>query len=213
MNSLIVNEIFYSIQGESLSSGLPTIFIRLTGCPLRCQYCDTSYAFTEGKKKTFEKIIEEIKKYKCTDVTITGGEPLSQKNTKDFINLLVSDSYNVSRETSNAVSIKNINDSAIIILDIKTPDSNESDKNIIENYKFLKECDQIKFVICSKDDYQWAKNYINKYNLNGICNIIMSPSFGEMDIQVLAEFMLKDNLPARLQTQLHKLIWNDQRGR
>jgi len=213
MKSLIVNEIFYSIQGESLSSGLPTIFIRLTGCPLRCQYCDTSYAFTEGKKKTFEKIIEEIKNYNCTNVTITGGEPLSQKNTKDFINLLVSDSYNVSIETSNAVSIKNINDSAVIVLDIKTPDSNESDKNIIENYKFLKECDQIKFVICSKDDYQWAKNYINKYNLNGICNIIMSPSFGEMDIQVLADFMLKDNLPARLQTQLHKLIWNDQRGR
>ena len=213
MKSLIVNEIFYSIQGESLSSGLPTIFIRLTGCPLRCQYCDTSYAFTEGKKKTFEKIIQEIKNYNCTNVTITGGEPLSQKNTKDFINLLVSDSYNVSIETSNAVSIKNINDSAVIVLDIKTPDSNESDKNIIENYKFLKECDQIKFVICSKDDYQWAKNYINKYNLNGICNIIMSPSFGEMDIQVLAEFMLKDNLPARLQTQLHKLIWNDQRGR
>ena len=213
MKSLIVNEIFYSIQGESLSSGLPTIFIRLTGCPLRCQYCDTSYAFTEGKKKTFEKIIQEIKNYNCTNVTITGGEPLSQKNTKDFINLLVSDSYNVSIETSNAVSIKNINDSAVIVLDIKTPDSNESDKNIIENYKFLKECDQIKFVICSKDDYQWAKNYINKYNLNSICNIIMSPSFGEMDIQVLAEFMLKDNLPARLQTQLHKLIWNDQRGR
>ena len=213
MKSLIVNEIFYSIQGESLSSGLPTIFIRLTGCPLRCQYCDTSYAFTEGKKKTFEKIIEEIKNYNCTNVTITGGEPLSQKNTKDFINLLVSDSYNVSIETSNAVSIKNINDSAVIVLDIKTPDSNESDKNIIENYKFLKECDQIKFVICSKDDYQWAKNYINKYNLNSICNIIMSPSFGEMDIQVLAEFILKDNLPARLQTQLHKLIWNDQRGR
>ena len=213
MNSLIVNEIFYSIQGESLSSGLPTIFIRLTGCPLRCQYCDTSYAFTEGKKKSFEKIIEEIKKYKCMNVTITGGEPLSQKNTKDFINLLISDSYNVSVETSNAVSIKNINDAAIIVLDIKTPDSNESDKNLIENYKFLKKCDQIKFVICSKSDYQWAKDYINKYELNEICNIIMSPSFGEMDIQVLAEFMLKDNLPARLQTQLHKLIWNDQRGR
>ena len=213
MNSLIVNEIFYSIQGESLSSGLPTIFIRLTGCPLRCQYCDTSYAFTEGKKKSFEKIIEEIKKYKCMNVTITGGEPLSQKNTKDFINLLISDSYNVSVETSNAVSIKNINDAAIIVLDIKTPDSNESDKNIIENYKFLKKCDQIKFVICSKSDYQWAKDYINKYELNEICNIIMSPSFGEMDIQMLAEFMLKDNLPVRLQTQLHKLIWNDQRGR
>lgn len=213
MNSLIVNEIFYSIQGESLSSGLPTIFIRLTGCPLRCQYCDTSYAFTEGKKKSFEKIIEEIKKYKCMNVTITGGEPLSQKNTKDFINLLISDSYNVSVETSNAVSIKNINDATTIVLDIKTPDSNESDKNLIENYKFLKKCDQIKFVICSKSDYQWAKDYINKYELNEICNIIMSPSFGEMDIQMLAEFMLKDNLPVRLQTQLHKLIWNDQRGR
>jgi len=213
MNSLIVNEIFYSIQGESLSSGLPTIFIRLTGCPLRCQYCDTSYAFTEGKKKSFEKIIEEIKKYKCMNVTITGGEPLSQQNTKDFINLLISDSYSVSIETSNAVSIKNINDAAIIVLDIKTPDSNESDKNIIENYKFLKKCDQIKFVICSQSDYLWAKNYIDKYKLNDICNIIMSPSFGEMDIQVLAEFMLKDNLPVRLQTQLHKLIWNDQRGR
>ena len=213
MNSLIVNEIFYSIQGESLSSGLPTIFIRLTGCPLRCQYCDTSYAFTEGKKKSFEKIIEKIKKYKCMNVTITGGEPLSQKNTKDFINLLISDSYNVSVETSNAVSIKNINDATTIVLDIKTPDSNESDKNLIENYKFLKKCDQIKFVICSKSDYQWAKDYINKYELNEICNIIMSPSFGEMDIQMLAEFMLKDNLPVRLQTQLHKLIWNDQRGR
>ena len=213
MNSLIVNEIFYSIQGESLSSGLPTIFIRLTGCPLRCQYCDTSYAFTEGKKKSFEKIIEEIKKYKCMNVTITGGEPLSQKNTKDFINLLISDSYNVSVETSNAVSIKNINDATTIVLDIKTPDSNESDKNLIENYKFLKKCDQIKFVICSKSDYQWAKDYINKYELNEICNIIMSPSFGEMDIQMLAEFMLKDNLPVRLQTQLHKLILNDLRGR
>lgn len=213
MNSLIVNEIFYSIQGESLSSGLPTIFIRLTGCPLRCQYCDTSYAFTEGKKKSFEKIIEEIKKYKCMNVTITGGEPLSQKNSKDFIDLLISDSYSVSIETSNAVSIKNINYAAIIVLDIKTPDSNESDKNLIENYQFLKKCDQIKFVICSKSDYQWAKDYINKYELNEICNIIMSPSFGEMDIQMLAEFMLKDNLPVRLQTQLHKLIWNDQRGR
>ena len=147
------------------------------------------------------------------NVTITGGEPLSQQNTKDFINLLISDSYSVSIETSNAVSIKNINDAAIIVLDIKTPDSNESDKNIIENYKFLKKCDQIKFVICSQSDYLWAKNYIDKYKLNDICNIIMSPSFGEMDIQVLAEFMLKDNLPVRLQTQLHKLIWNDQRGR
>ena len=213
MKSLIINEIFYSIQGESITSGLPTIFIRLTGCPLRCQYCDTSYAFTEGDKKSFNQIIFEVEKYDCKNITITGGEPLSQKNTKDLIDLLIDHSYDVSIETSNAVSIRDINDSAIIVLDIKTPDSDESEKNIIDNYKILKSDDQIKFVICSNNDYEWAKSYIIKHNLHNICNIIMSPSYGQMDIKVLAENILKDNLPARLQTQLHKLIWNDQRGR
>ena len=213
MKSLIINEIFYSIQGESITSGLPTIFIRLTGCPLRCQYCDTSYAFTEGDKKSFNEIIIEVEKYDCKNITITGGEPLSQKNTKDLIDLLIDHSYDVSIETSNAVSIRDINDSAIIVLDIKTPDSDESEKNIIDNYKILKSDDQIKFVICSNNDYEWAKSYIIKHNLHNICNIIMSPSYGQMDIKVLAENILKDNLPARLQTQLHKLIWNDQRGR
>tara|TARA_B100001778_G_C18547245_1_gene611255 strand:- start:578 stop:1219 length:642 start_codon:yes stop_codon:yes gene_type:complete len=213
MKSLIINEIFYSIQGESITSGLPTIFIRLTGCPLRCQYCDTSYAFTEGDKKSFNQIIIEVEKYDCKNITITGGEPLSQKNTKDLIDLLIDHSYDVSIETSNAVSIRDINDSAIIVLDIKTPDSDESEKNIIDNYKILKSDDQIKFVICSNNDYEWAKSYIIKHNLHNICNIIMSPSYGQMDIKVLAENILKDNLPARLQTQLHKLIWNDQRGR
>ena len=213
MSSLIINEIFYSIQGESMSSGLPTIFIRLTGCPLRCQYCDTSYAFTEGNKKTFDQIINEINNYDCKNVTLTGGEPLSQKNSKDFINLLISLSYNLSIETSNAVSIEGINNSAIIILDIKTPDSHESDKNIPENYKFLKNNDQVKFVICSINDYEWAKEYINKFDLNNICNILMSPSSGEMDIRVLAEKMLQDHLQVRLQTQLHKVIWDNERGR
>ena len=213
MKSLIINEIFYSIQGESITSGLPTIFIRLTGCPLRCQYCDTSYAFTEGDKKSFNQIIIEVEKYDCKNITITGGEPLSQKNTKDLIDLLIDHSYDVSIETSNAVSIRDINDSAIIVLDIKTPDSDESEKNIIDNYKILKSDDQIKFVICSNNDYEWAKSYIIKHNLHNICSIIMSPSYGQMDIKVLAENILKDNLPARLQTQLHKLIWNDQRGR
>ena len=213
MNSLIVNEIFYSIQGESISSGLPTIFIRLTGCPLRCQYCDTSYAFTEGIKMSFDEIIAEIKKYDCMNITLTGGEPLSQKKTKDLVNLLVDFSYNLSIETSNAVSIEGINKSAIIVLDVKTPDSKESNKNIAENYRLLKKNDQIKFVICSINDYEWAKEYIIKYNLNNICNILMSPSFGEMNIKVLAEKMLKDNLRVRLQTQLHKVIWDNERGR
>ena len=213
MSSLIINEIFYSIQGESMSSGLPTIFIRLTGCPLRCQYCDTAYAFTEGTKKSFDEIISEIKQYNCENITITGGEPLAQKNTKELVNHLIDSSYKLSIETSNAVSIKGIHSSAIIILDIKTPDSNESDKNLVENYKLLKKEDQIKFVICSVSDYEWAREYIYIHKLDNICNILMSPSTGEMSIKTLAEKMLQDCLPARLQTQLHKLIWDDHRGK
>ena len=134
MNTLIINEIFYSIQGESLMSGMPTIFIRLTGCPLRCEYCDTAYAFNEGSKKKFDEIITEIEKYDCKNITITGGEPLSQKNTILLMNDLHQLSYNISIETSNAISIKNLNDKTIIILDIKTPGSKEESKNIIDNY-------------------------------------------------------------------------------
>ena len=212
MKSLMINEIFYSIQGESITTGLPTVFIRLTGCPLRCQYCDTSYAFTEGKKMMLNQVITAVKKFNCMNITITGGEPLSQKNTTDLVDILIDHSYNVSIETSNAVSIKGINNLAIIVLDIKTPDSDESEKNIIDNYNYLKKEDQIKFVICSIDDYEWAKCYIYKYNLSNICNILMSPSYGQMDIKILAEKILKDNLPIRLQTQLHKIIWNEQRG-
>ena len=213
MNTLIINEIFYSIQGESLSSGMPTIFIRLTGCPLRCQYCDTAYAFTEGSKKTFDEIIGEVRKFNCNNITVTGGEPLSQKNTIDLLTMLNDLSYNVSIETSNAVSIKKLDNKTIIILDVKTPASKESDKNIIDNYKYLKPIDQIKFVICDLDDYIWAKDYIFKYNLHKKCTILFSPSYGEMDIKTLAENMLKDNIPARLQTQLHKVIWSDERGK
>ena len=213
MNTLIINEIFYSIQGESLSSGMPTVFIRLTGCPLRCQYCDTAYAFTEGSKKTFDEIIDEVKKFNCNNITVTGGEPLSQKNTIDLLTMLNNLSYNVSIETSNAVSIKKLDNKTIIILDVKTPASKESDKNIIDNYKYLKPIDQIKFVICDLDDYIWAKDYIFKYNLHKKCTILFSPSYGEMDIKTLAENMLKDNIPARLQTQLHKVIWSDERGK
>ena len=157
MKSLMINEIFYSIQGESITTGLPTVFIRLTGCPLRCQYCDTSYAFTEGKKMMLNQVITAVKKFNCMNITITGGEPLSQKNTTDLVDILIDHSYNVSIETSNAVSIKGINNLAIIVLDIKTPDSDESEKNIIDNYNYLKKEDQIKFVICSIDDYEWAK--------------------------------------------------------
>ena len=213
MNTLIINEIFHSIQGESLSSGMPTVFVRLTGCPLRCDYCDTAYAFTEGSKKSFDQIVSEIEKYNCKNITVTGGEPLSQKNTILLINHLNDLSYNVSIETSNAISIKNLSHKTIIVLDIKTPGSKEEGKNIIDNYKYLKPDDQIKFVICDLDDYIWAKDYIFKYNLHKICIILLSPSYEKMDIKLLAENMLKDNIPARLQTQLHKVIWSNERGR
>ena len=213
MNTLIINEIFHSIQGESLSSGMPTVFIRLTGCPLRCDYCDTAYAFTEGSKKSFDEIVSEVEKYNCKNITVTGGEPLSQKNTILLINHLNDLSYNVSIETSNAISIKNLSHKTIIVLDIKTPGSKEEGKNIIDNYKYLKPDDQIKFVICDLDDYIWAKDYIFKYNLHKICIILLSPSYEKMDIKLLAENMLKDNIPARLQTQLHKVIWSNERGR
>ena len=213
MNTLIINEIFHSIQGESLSSGMPTVFIRLTGCPLRCDYCDTAYAFTEGSKKSFDEIVSEVEKYNCKNITVTGGEPLSQKNTILLINHLNDLSYNVSIETSNAISIKNLGHKTIIILDVKTPGSKEESKNIIDNYKYLKPDDQIKFVICDLDDYEWAKDYIFKYNLHKICIILLSPSYEKMDIKLLAENMLKDNIPARLQTQLHKVIWSNERGR
>lgn len=213
MQNLIINEIFYSIQGESLSIGIPTVFIRLTGCPLRCGYCDTTYAFNEGIKMSFKDILSKIKSFDCKNITVTGGEPLSQKNCSAFLDVLHELSYEVSLETSNAISIENINKETIIILDVKTPDSGESTKNIVKNYQYLKNTDQIKFVVCSLNDYKWSKEYIFKYNLHNICNILLSPSFGEMNIKTLAENILKDKLPARLQMQLHKIIWNDERGR
>jgi len=212
MNSLVVNEIFYSIQGESLTTGIPTVFVRLTGCPLRCSYCDTEYAFTEGKKMSFDEIISSINKYNCKNITVTGGEPLAQKNTLLFLDK-ISNSYEVSLETSNALSIKGINKNITIVLDIKTPNSNESNKNIIDNYKYLKKDDQVKFVICELEDYYWAKDYIFNNKLYKICNILISPSHGEMSLKRLADQILLDNLPARLQIQLHKFIWSDERGK
>jgi len=212
MNSLVVNEIFYSIQGESLTTGIPTVFVRLTGCPLRCSYCDTEYAFTEGKKMSFDEIISSINKYNCKNITVTGGEPLAQKNTLLFLDK-ISNSYEVSLETSNALSIKGINKNITIVLDIKTPNSNESDKNIIDNYKYLKKDDQVKFVICELEDYYLAKDYIFNNKLYKICNILISPSHGEMSLKRLADQILLDNLPARLQIQLHKFIWSDERGK
>ena len=213
MQSLIINEIFYSIQGESSRSGIPTIFIRLTGCPLRCSYCDTDYAFTEGRKYTFDKILDEIKKYKTNYITVTGGEPLSQTNTISLLKDICDKGYSVSLETSNGVLINNVDKRVSVILDIKTPSSKEEDNNIIDNYNFLKPIDEIKFVICNKKDFEWSVRYIDKHNLKDKCPILFSPSHNQMRLDDLADLVLENNLEVRLQHQFHKTIWGNLRGK
>lgn len=213
VNTLIINEIFHSIQGETSRTGLPTTFIRLTGCPLRCSYCDTEYAFTDGSKMSFDEIIKILKKYNSKYLTVTGGEPLAQKNVLLFLEKVCSLNYSVSIETSNCFDISTIDSRVSIILDIKTPASNESDKNKIENYRYLKPKDEIKFVICNKDDFIWAKEYISEHNLDNYCPVLFSPSYDEMPIAELAELIIEHSLNVRLQTQLHKVIWGNINGR
>lgn len=213
VNTLIINEIFHSIQGETSRTGLPTTFIRLTGCPLRCSYCDTEYAFTDGSKMSFDEIIKILKKYNSKYLTVTGGEPLAQKNVLLFLEKVCNLNYSVSIETSNCLDISTIDSRVSIILDIKTPASNESDKNKIENYRYLKPKDEIKFVICNKDDFIWAKEHISEYNLDNYCPVLFSPSYDEMPISELAELIIEHSLNVRLQTQLHKVIWGNINGR
>lgn len=213
MKSLIINEIFYSIQGETSRSGLPTYFIRLTGCPLRCTYCDTGYAFNAGSKMSFEEILSKLNRDTTKYITITGGEPLSQKNVQSLMKELCDLNYSVSLETSNAITIEDVDSRVSIILDIKTPGSLESDKNLISNYSKLKKSDELKFVICNQKDFEWAVDYIKKNNLSSICPIIFSPSYNQMPLSELADLILKNSLNVRLQTQLHKTIWGEVNGK
>ena len=213
MKSLIINEIFYSIQGETSRSGLPTYFIRLTGCPLRCTYCDTGYAFNAGSKMSFEEILSKLNRNTTKYITITGGEPLSQKNVQCFMKVLCDLKYSVSLETSNAITIEDVDSRVSIILDIKTPGSLESDKNLISNYSKLKKSDELKFVICNQKDFEWAVDYIKKNNLSSICPIVFSPSYNQMPLSELADLILKNSLNVRLQTQLHKTIWGEVNGK
>ena len=213
MKSLIINEIFYSIQGETSRSGLPTYFIRLTGCPLRCTYCDTGYAFNAGSKMSFEEILSKLNRNTTKYITITGGEPLSQKNVQSLMKELCDLNYSVSLETSNAITIEDVDSRVSIILDIKTPGSLESDKNLISNYSILKKSDELKFVICNQKDFEWAVDYIKKNNLSLICPIVFSPSYNQMPLSELADLILKNSLNVRLQTQLHKTIWGEVNGK
>ena len=208
-----INEIFYSIQGEAKNSGKPTIFIRTAGCPFRCSYCDTEYAFTEGNKFKISNIISKIKSYKTNYVTVTGGEPLAQKNTIILLSALLNNSYNVSIETSGLLDISDIPNDIEIVMDIKTPSSNEDSKNIKNNLSIIKKTDIIKFVVGNREDYEWSKDILIKNSLSNFKNIYFSPVHDVLNLSDLADWILSDNLNVTLQLQLHKYIWGDERGR
>ena len=212
-NQLRITEIFHSLQGESTTVGLPTVFVRLTGCPLRCQYCDTAYAFHGGKLKPLADIVAEIKAFACKYICVTGGEPLAQPNCIKLLETLCNEGHSVSLETSGARSIAEVDPRVMIVMDLKTPDSNESSKNMLSNLEFLKPTDQIKFVLCSREDYEWARRMIDEHQLVKRAHILFSPSFGQLNPTSLAEWIIEDHLPVRFQLQLHKILWEDTPGR
>jgi len=211
-NSLKITEIFYSLQGEARNTGLPTVFIRLTGCPLRCGYCDTAYAFSGGEWKSLDAIIGEVKKYNTTHVTVTGGEPLAQKNCIELLKQLADNGYDVSLETSGAIAVDAVDRHVVKVIDVKTPASGEESKNRIENFSCLSADDQLKFVICDENDYHWSKNFIKQHQLNNLCEILFSPAQDQLDAVTLAEWILNDQLNVRFQIQLHKYLWGDRQG-
>lgn len=213
MSDLRLTEIFYSLQGETRTVGLPTVFVRLTGCPLRCVYCDTEYAFHGGDKWTQQAVLEKVASFSPHYVTVTGGEPLAQKACWPLLSALCEQGYEVSLETSGAISVAGVDSRVVKVLDLKTPASGELQRNDYSNMALLTEHDQVKFVICDRADYDWARFKIDEYGLlDRLDEVLFSPSFEQLDATELAEWMLADNLQARLQLQLHKLLWNDAAG-
>lgn len=208
---LNINEIFYSLQGEAREVGLPTIFIRLTGCPLRCTYCDTEYAFKGNNLLSINDIIAKIKQYKTKLVCVTGGEPLAQINCHILLDRLVKENYQISLETSGSIDITEVNPSVSIVMDIKTPNSTEADKNRYENIEKLQVKDQLKFVIGSKPDFDWSVNILDKYPTQA--GVLFSPVFNLITPTQLADWILEQQLNVRLQLQLHKILWGDQQGK
>ncbi len=211
--TLRITEIFFSIQGESSFIGIPTVFIRLTGCPLRCHYCDTEYAFSGGSLLSIEQIFNQTSVYNTNHVTVTGGEPLAQENASVLLNYLLKAGYIVSVETSGAIDVSNLNPDIIKIMDLKTPASGEENKNLYSNIQYLNHNDEVKFVICDQNDYVWSKKMIKDYNLTGRCRVLFSPSSQQYSATHLANQIVEDQLPVRFQIQLHKILWNDAAGR
>lgn len=208
-----ITEIFYSLQGESINVGLPTVFVRLTGCPLRCQYCDTAYAFKGGKMQGFDEILTQIKAYHTQYICVTGGEPLAQKSGYDLIHFLCEHGYQVSIETSGARDISMVDSRAMLVMDIKTPGSLEVDKNLMSNLKHLKPTDQLKFVICHHEDYIWSRDWVLEHQKDLPKDIIFSPSYHQVEPRQLAEWILEDQLPVRFGFQLHKAVWGELPGK
>jgi 7-carboxy-7-deazaguanine synthase len=213
LDTLRITEIFYSVQGETRTVGLPTVFVRLTGCPLRCQYCDTAYAFHGGNKIAIDEILTEVKKYNAKYVTVTGGEPLAQKPCLSLLKRLCDENYEVSLETSGAMSVADVDQRVVKVLDLKTPGSGEESKNDWSNLSHLLPHDQIKFVICNETDYEWAKQILTQHDLADRCQVLFSPSYQQLPPGDLADWILRDQLPVRLQIQLHKYLWGDVTGR
>jgi len=213
MSGLQISEIFYSLQGESNTVGMPTVFVRLTGCPLRCDYCDTEYAFSGGEQMTVDAIVEKIATYDCRRITVTGGEPLAQKSCLELLTRLCDDGYSVALETCGALDISMVDSRVCKIMDIKTPGSGEVEKNLYSNIVHLSHDDQIKFVICDEADYNWSRQILQQQALAAKAEIIMLPAFGEQSAVDLAEWILRDRLPVRFQMQLHKQLWGDAKGK
>jgi 7-carboxy-7-deazaguanine synthase len=210
---LRISEIFFSLQGETRRIGLPTVFVRLTGCPLRCTYCDTSYAFSGGQNMSVADILEQVAGFAPRYVCVTGGEPLAQKNCLSLLTALCDAGYDVSLETGGALDIGDVNERVMRVLDIKTPASGEESKNRWDNLPLLTQHDEIKFVLCGEGDYVWAKQIIAQHDLAAKCEVTFSPAHGALEATQLAEWILRDRLPVRMQLQLHKILWPDEAGR
>ena len=211
--ALRLTEVFYSLQGEASRAGLPTVFVRLTGCPLRCSWCDTTYSFTGGEPATVESVLAEVAKYPARQVCVTGGEPLAQKDCLALLTALCDAGYDVSLETSGALDISGVDPRVSRIMDLKAPDSGEAVKNRWENLAVLNARDEIKIVIASRGDYEWARDVLRQRQLDRLCPVLFSPAQGLIEARSLAEWILEDGLNVRFQLQMHKLLWGNMQGK
>ena len=213
MTRLKITEIFRSLQGEADTVGIPTVFVRLTGCPLRCQYCDTAYAFYGGEWRTLDDIVSKVRELDVTHVCVSGGEPLAQKNCIPLLAKLCDEGYRVSLETSGAMSLESVDPRVVLVVDVKTPRSNEESRNRYDELSRLQSKDLVKFVICDRSDYEWSRDKLRELSLSTRCTVLFSPSHEQLPARDLADWILEDRLPVRFQIQLHKYLWGNVPGK